>query len=233
MEKLKKMSLKLFKLGLLASIMYYLIIFSKGEEFQKNNKTLIKQHEINKKEVSRSLFKKIKLKTFLHITSDLDTKNELLSEFLSLKTNENSDKITMMTIKELRLTFQDSFTIIKYDANLLNKTNNIKFGSQSCNLETIAQIDLSVPVCPWHWEIIQREDKYPFKRPIVRCNCDNCQAKTIFDSDNFRLSFCRPEFLLLPVLIKTSAENKTEKWSFGLEEIPFSCVCAIKINPQN
>lgn len=85
---------------------------------------------------------------------------------------------------------------------------------------------------------MDREDKFPFKRANAQCNCENCQAKTIYDSDIYRLSSCQQEFVLLPVLVREvlptlfKTNDTIEKWWFNMEEVPTSCICSLKINPQ-
>lgn len=184
--------------------------------------------------VPRNLFKRIKLKNELVISADSKIKHEQLNEFLTLKAYESYDKILMISIPQLRITFHDMITILDGEKDFESTRRFIILGSTGCNLEDIAneQANISVSVCPWHWEVFQREDRYPFRRPIARCNCKLCQAKTIYDSDIYRLSSCRPETTFQPVLYRTYNFNNTEKWSFGVEAVPIACVCAIKLNPQ-
>ena len=178
--------------------------------------------------------RKLKVKSFLSIMSNNTIKSELLNEYLALKVYEYSDKINIMSVPELRIIFENIIKVIKNNVDSLDSTGSIKIGTTSCMLEqfSLNRLNTSVPVCPWHWVIMKREDKYPFKRASVKCNCLSCQAKTIYDSDGIRLSSCQPENNLLPVLIRDSVVNGLEKWSFALEEIPNSCVCSLKLNPQ-
>jgi len=91
--------------------------------------------------------------------------------------------------------------------------------------------NVPVPICPWHWILTERKDKYPFKRPYAVCNCQNCQAKTVYDSNMNKISNCQNVFNLMPVLTRDYVSNNIEKWTFSLEEVPTSCVCSIRINP--
>lgn len=172
--------------------------------------------------------KKIKIKAFLTLDSNLTIKNELLNEFYALKIFEYTEKLNTINIPEMRITFEDTIKIVK-----LNEGNQAyAIGSTLCNLENYSILNVSSPICPWHWAITKREDRYPFRRAFAKCNCKSCQAKTIYDSDMFRLSNCRPETILQPVLIKISTENHTDKWTFGLEEVAFACVCGIRLSPH-
>ena len=79
--------------------------------------------------------------------------------------------------------------------------------------------------------LVEREDRFPFKRVNAQCNCEECQAKTIYDSNDKRLSSCQPQYTLMPVLFRESIVKNKEKWIFKLEEISVSCVCSILLNP--
>lgn len=182
--------------------------------------------------------KKSKYKSYLQVSADDPTRNESLNEFLAFKIYQYADKINMMTIPEYRIVLEGSVKIIKNESPGINQkvgTNQAsKIGTTSCNLEQIAhrKSNEPIPVCPWHWVITERESKYPFKRANAKCNCENCQAKTIYDSDVNRLSSCQPENILMPVLIREKHPNNTEKWWFSMEEVPTSCICSLKLNPQ-
>ena len=171
----------------------------------------------------------------LKISKTDPLKEELLKEFLSLKFFQYFDIITYMIMDDFRTSFIN-FKILKFNSNQLYNYEQIKqHGVDSCDLERVANqnIDKIVSICPWYWLIYKRQDRYPFHLPIAKCNCVNCQAKTIFDSDRQKRSRCNLNYNLLPVLIKESINqsNEEEIWTFGLEEVPSSCYCNIKINP--
>lgn len=188
------------------------------------------------KEPTTHPVKKSKFKSYLQISHVDSSKNELLNEFLALKMYQYADKINMMTIPDFRIVLDSSVKIIKSETVEPGKKMNesFKIGTTSCNLERIAygRSNSPIPVCPWHWVITEREDKYPFKRANARCNCVDCQAKTIYDSDLYRLSSCQPENILMPVLVREKLVNNTERWWFNMEEVPTSCICSLKLNPQ-
>jgi hypothetical protein len=77
----------------------------------------------------------------------------------------------------------------------------------------------------------------------AKCNCDNCLAKTVFDTEE-RYSYCKPVHVLMPVLIRkeinsssaskstsTSILDNNYSWEFGVEPVANSCVCAINLKP--
>lgn len=163
---------------------------------------------------------------------------ETLNIFLAANIYHNIDKINWMLLPDLRYSITNPLSVIKYDPRkeAIKNNHTLKnIGSQSCSLEKLAVITpkLPVPVCPWHWKLVEREDKYPFKRANAICNCENCQANTIFDSVNFKLSSCQNENVLLPALLRESNNGESENWSFHLEEVPVACVCSIRLNPYS
>ncbi len=173
---------------------------------------------------------------FLRVSKNEPQKEQLLKEFLCIKYFQHYDIISYMAIDEFRTSF--SFRILKnsFEKKSGNFFENIKkHGVDMCDLESVANQNTEkiVSICPWHWVIIKREDRYPFQLPIARCNCVHCLAKTSFDSDRYKRSRCNPNYSLLPVLIKEPNDSTTDEevWKFNLEEVPFSCSCNIKINP--
>ena len=170
--------------------------------------------------------------SFLSVSSNNLLKYELLNEFLCVKVFQHLDIINTMIVPELRNTFNikiiDSTNIQQANAD---KRIQKKLGSDVCNLEIIAGnlLNSPVPICPWHWVITKREDRFPFQRSMVKCNCQKCQAKTIFDSEKTQVSRCSPSYTLMPVLLRESVVDKNEIWGFYLEEVATSCVCNIRI----
>lgn len=201
---------------------------------------------------TRSAFPNRMLSDYLQLHVNDSYRTELLNRFLSAKIYYNSEKINLMIVPEMRHYFGNLVPTIDLnsnqhidnkvtknnDSNNHNQTRNKyhkieEFGNRECSLEKLAyQHKIPVPVCPWHWMYIERKDRYPFKRPNAKCNCVNCQAKTIYDSTEDKLSQCTTENVLLPALVRESVDkNGTEKWVFYLEEVPVSCVCSIRLKP--
>lgn len=93
--------------------------------------------------------------------------------------------------------------------------------------EVSSSVVVPVPICPWHWNIITRNDRFPFKRASAVCNCAHCQARTIYDSKTRKISYCKPEYVVMLALFRESLVNDVEKWKFILEEVPNSCTCSL------
>lgn len=194
--------------------------------------SITRSNVCNHKENGLDLLKN--LKSFILIHKNESLKVDKLEQFLAGKIATNSEKINSMIIPENRNLFQHTIPILAFKAGHNRKHSNItSTGSIACSLEKIAyeKNTLPVPVCPWHWLTAIRDDRFPFKRSNAKCNCANCQAKTIYDSDTFKLSGCQTESVLMPVLFRETVVNDTEKWTFYLEEVPVACVCALKLNP--
>ncbi len=196
---------------------------------------------------------KTRPKIHFEINQNNSMKSELLAEFLSLKTQEHAEKISLVQVPEFQMIYESQLKICNsfksHSFSNMHNTNetvetshdtlthsSIKLGSSSCQLEhySVEVSYLPAPVCPWHWLIVKRNDMFPFTRVIAKCNCVTCQAKTIYDSDMMRMSSCNPVYILTPALVKdTLVMNGTEKWTFCMEKVLFSCVCSIRLNPKH
>ncbi len=190
------------------------------------------------------------LSDYIQVNSHDKTKNDLLNRFLFSKVYQNNEKIVSFIILTSQIIFAFLNILIKnvmLVPELLNKIDNplhiIKnekvnnssyfIGEKICNLESIAYTSsrLPIPICPWHWILVEREDKFPFKRANAQCNCQDCLAKTIYDSNMKKFSGCNQHFVLMPMLWRNAIVNTTETWSFHLEEVPVSCICSIRLTP--
>lgn len=174
---------------------------------------------------------------YLKVNRNDPMKTELLKEFLCVKFFQYFDTINYLSMGEYRHSLYE-FKIFQFNSELLNngkhRTSN-KHGIDKCDLENVAlnNYDENVSVCPWHWIVIEREELYPFKLPVAKCNCANCQAKTKYDTDMKSISGCNTNYALKPVLARLTdvpdLSNTEEIWVFNLEEVPVSCSCSVRI----
>lgn len=197
-----------------------------------------KKLQFRQNESHYQMFKKIKHIQYIELSALNSSSEDTLNEFLAAKIYQFIEKINLMTIPEFRQAFESSIKVLKYNPNKKINPAESTIGSTSCRLEKITNSRTfnPVPVCSWHWVINERMDKYPFRRALARCNCVDCQAKTKFDSDRRRLSGCMPNVVLMPVLYKennnkNNNNSSIERWCFGLEEVPTSCICSLRIKP--
>ena len=99
-----------------------------------------------------------------------------------------------MMIPDLMKKIDNPLFIKRHAPLAKNHVVIVHMGLQKCSLEMIA-VSLMRPepvsICPWHWRMILRDDTYPFKRANAHCNCRDCQAKTIYDSDSNKLAACQ------------------------------------------
>lgn len=200
-----------------------LIQLTNNEIIKINEQLLIKQRNST---ISKSIYR-----NYVEVDQEDLNRQDLLDQFLSEKQQQYANEINMIIIPEFRSFLQEKFKIINRNYDL-NGDEFIEMGSTSCHLEQIAfsSPKKTAPVCPWHWVLIEREDLYPFVRANAKCNCNNCLAKTVYDTKNVNLSQCRQTFMLLPSLVRRSVSGSLEKWWFTFEEVPSSCYCAIKLN---
>ena len=115
----------------------------------------------------------------IHIEDEnLPQKIELMSQFLAAKIAQNIEKINLMSIPELRVALETAFKIVKFSQTETLKIQD-RIGSTSCKLEKIqdSRFDKKVPVCSWHWDMVERENRFPSRRGYAKCNCDDCQAR--------------------------------------------------------
>ena len=172
-------------------------------------------------------------KNYLKVERSSPLKNQLLKEFLCMKFFQYYDLISYLSIEEYRESLIQ-FKILKF----IQTSKNIGHQrTDSCSIEHVANENINgiVSICPWYWRAFIRDDKYPYEISAATCNCLNCQARTVFDSDIFKLSKCNLVYRLSPVLVKETdmvgLEENYEAWFFNLEEIPVSCTCDLKIDP--
>lgn len=175
--------------------------------------------------------KKSKFKNFIQIEQTDDKRSNHLNKFLTDKINQYLDEINTMIIPDFSQFYEQYFKIVRAKSTI-NDDNLTRIGETYCNLELVAlsKEDKSSSVCPWHYLNVERVDMFPFSRANAKCNCLNCQAKTIYDSDFFRISKCMPIYSLKPALIRESLIDGVEKWWFCLEEVSTSCVCSVNLN---
>lgn len=174
---------------------------------------------------------------YMKVKSTNPLRDQLLKEFLCIKYFQHYDIINYLSIGEFRNKFNIKILEAPKNDHKGMYKHLEKHGPDQCDLNTVAraQYDTYVSVCPWHWLITERFDRYPFKLPIAKCNCHRCQARTLFDSDRYKMSSCVNNFALKPVLFReydlADTSDQEEVWIFSLEEVPVSCSCSVNLNP--
>ena len=187
------------------------------------NKNLDKQR-------NDTLDNKSKFKNYLLVSKTDLNREDYLNKFLSKKINQYSEELNVLTIPEYRGLYKKYFKIVKRkyisDFFIRNKSNT----KCSLNIEYESTKKIT-SVCPWDWANVTRDDIFPFQRPNAFCNCNNCLAKTKYDSGYSRRSFCNPNYSIIPALIREPLNNSVfDRWWFIFEEIPTSCFCSIQLN---
>ena len=168
---------------------------------------------LNKFELKTKFISKSKHKNYLKIKANDSNKQLKLSEFLSDKLIQYSDKLDLIQIipdKDIKLIVEEE-SLPKYVCNLKQL------------IESTEQKDNQL--CPFDWNINIRKNKFPFHRAYATCKCSNCQAIV---SKNI-VTACRPDYMLFPMLYRESfddKENLIENWKFYLEKVAISCSCS-------
>ena len=139
---------------------------------------------LNKFELKTKFISKSKHKNYLKIKANDSNKQLKLSEFLSDKLIQYSDKLDLIQIipdKDIKLIVEEE-SLPKYVCNLKQL------------IESTEQKDNQL--CPFDWNINIRKNKFPFHRAYATCKCSNCQAIV---SKNI-VTACRPDYMLFPML---------------------------------
>jgi hypothetical protein len=143
--------------------------------------------------------------------------------------SDRIEELSLIQIPEWKLILNER--IIKYnknDGNLIRKYGhgNVK----NCNSTSIKLKQYErVSVCPSHYVLTVRKNKYPYMRVNVECNCQKC---ILFDKEqpeekNFQF-VCQQEFTLMPALEKVDfkyGQYNESRWVFSMEEVSTSCGC--------
>ena len=99
------------------------------------------------------------------------------------------------------------------------------YGSAECDIAKLSTHFDQVPMCPWHYNLIERNDRYPFKRTTAVCNC---KSKCLANSSNKYK--CVPIKLPMPVMTRSKCHNGYFEWINSMEEVTSSCACVLSNN---
>jgi hypothetical protein len=79
-------------------------------------------------------------------------------------------------------------------------------------------------ICPYHFKIIDRTDRFPHLRTQAVCNCANCTRNPLSDDAIYK---CMPITILMPVLKKDTnvCVDGVYSWKPILEYISIACEC--------
>jgi hypothetical protein len=102
--------------------------------------------------------------------------------------------------------------------------DTIYYGSKNCHSKTHIE-DFQQGICPWHYHVTYRDDRYPLLQMNAKCNCDKCDYIEIKDDDAFLEYKCRPLKKLKTVLIRGKCFNGKYEWIPALEYTSEACIC--------
>lgn len=97
-------------------------------------------------------------------------------------------------------------------------------GHRLCDLNKQTKWDINYsPMCPHHFVVEVREDRYPFNRTRAVCNCEKC---LVLPETDFIEYGCLPIMLLQPVLVRGECKsNGFYEWTPKYESVPIACKC--------
>ena len=197
---------------------------------------------LSAKQTSNNVFIKNKIENFMIKARKFD-----LSSTKSVKSNMNNTSscvdpdVSILEDKRIEMMklLYDGFSILDHPAvlkmldnvkieNFLTQTDpeSLEYGSKNCN-ESLLKIlhDHERGLCPWHYKVEYRSDRYPMKRMQARCNCDVCyfvNNRTISEGNDFH---CRQINKLMPVLIRGDCFNGFYNWNIKFEHVSVACMC--------
>jgi hypothetical protein len=96
------------------------------------------------------------------------------------------------------------------------------YGNPSCQVANITRQN-EMNLCPWHYVLMYRLNRYPHFQTQARCNCKNC-AHVKAETTGFNFE-CKPIIKLQPALIKDDFLNGSYVWKPALEEVSIACAC--------
>lgn len=168
-------------------------------------------------------------------TRDLKSDCKIFDE----KDEKLEKELSSMLAKSYELS-QDSI-IMGYQyfpANLTHKVYNVSvsssdrhhvIGDKRCSRRDQTRWDPSsndILLCPHHFLLVNRTDRFPFKVLYAVCNCEDCiQSHT---------NSCEPIYILRPVLIRQKCKHSDDskedlyRWIDGVEKIAIGCDCVEK-----
>ena len=97
-------------------------------------------------------------------------------------------------------------------------------GHRLCDLNKQTKWDMNYsPMCPHHFVVEVREDRYPFNRTRAVCNCENCLG---LPDSGFITYGCLPIMLPQPVLVREECKsNGFYEWTPKYELVAYGCKC--------
>lgn len=141
---------------------------------------------------------------------------------------ENSNFFIAIPTFALLPEILNQFPHIKVFNDTGNVTFNTTIGNRNCRL-----LNMTIPeetaTCPWHYNLVFREDRYPQIRKNAVCNCQNCRP--ILKYVNATCHSCKLLKELRPILYRDKCVyNRYENRYFyelkiGLEEVSIACTC--------
>jgi hypothetical protein len=157
----------------------------------------------------------------------LDLNEQELVNLFSKLLHKRLNNLNMMIVPALnghsrRDYHRTSPNILLNSSSTINKqTITGSYGFKECKLRTYKILNNTMPLCPWHYVIIERANKFPHTRANAVCNC---KESCLNSNSNFR---CSPIRIPMPVLIRGKCNPKRGyyEWMDAIEDINIGCVC--------
>ena len=104
------------------------------------------------------------------------------------------------------------------------KRQFLNYESHVCDVKLNVTKLNELAICPYHFKIIDRSDRYPHLRTQAICNCANCTRNPANDDVIYK---CMPITILMPALIrdKYACIDGIYLWKPILEYVSIACEC--------
>jgi hypothetical protein len=101
-------------------------------------------------------------------------------------------------------------------------------GHRVCDINKQTKWDMNYnALCPHHFVVELREDRYPFNRTRAVCNCENCLG---LPDSGFITYGCLPTMIPQPVLVRGKCmSNGFYEWTPKYELVAIGCKCDLPI----
>ena len=119
----------------------------------------------------------------------------------------------------------ENFTIGSDQAS--DTVDSLEYGAKQCNESSLKILhDHERGLCPWHYKIEYRNDRYPMTRLQAKCNCNNgcyfLNNKINSDGKDFD---CHPIRKLMPILVRGDCADGVFNWNIMFENVAIACMC--------
>ena len=118
----------------------------------------------------------------------------------------------------------DNYKVLPHATD--NEHDSLEYGAKQCNESSLKILhDHERGLCPWHYKVEYRSDRYPIMRMQAKCNCGSCfffNSNKTNEGNEFN---CRQIRKLMPTLVRGNCVNGVYNWNIMFEHVSIACMC--------